>query len=143
MIDYNQITRRVIIVIKRCYLKVLFSSDKLEEQCKSKALAKKLLGGNEILAISLLARINALMQADTIKDIVVQPSFHFHKLHNKNGKNLEGYFAIDVKSRKDAWRIILQPLDENEKPFVPCHIDQISSIVRIVEVSEVSKHYDD
>ena len=124
-------------------MKVLFASDKLEEQCKSKRQAQKLLGGNELLAISLLARINALEQAETIIDIVVQPTFHFHKLHNKNGRDLEGYFAIDVKGRKDAWRIILQPLDENEEPYVPCHIDKIANIVKIVEVSEVSKHYDD
>ena len=124
-------------------MKVLFSSDKLGEQCKNKKQAQKLLGGNTLLAISLLARINALENAETIKDIIVQPLFHFHKLQNKNGRDLEGYFAIDVKGRKDGWRIIIQPLDENEKPFDPCHIDKIASIVKIVEVSEVSKHYDD
>ena len=26
---------------------------------------------------------------------------------------MEGYFAIDVKSRREQWRIILQPLDKN------------------------------
>ena len=124
-------------------MKVLFASDKLEEQCKNKRQAQKLLGGNTILAVSLLARINALENAETIKDIIVQPSFHFHKLSNKHGRDLEGYFAIDVKGRKDAWRIILQPLNESEKPYVPCHIDEIANIVRVVEVSEVSKHYDD
>ena len=69
------------------------------------------------------------------------PSFHFHKLTNKDGKNLEGYFAIDVKSRKDLWRIILEPLDENKKPYSPCNIDEIAQYVRIVEITEVSKHY--
>ena len=99
-------------------------------------------GGNNILATSLLARINALKQADTIKDIIVQPSFHFHDLKNKDGKNYKGYFAIDVKSRTDQWRIILEPLDENKEPYVPCNIDEISSNVRIVEIVEVSKHYE-
>lgn len=65
-----------------------------------------------------------------------------HKLKNKGKKNLEGYFAIDVKSRRDQWRIILQPLDENEKPYVPCNIDQIAGKVSVVEISEVSKHYE-
>ena len=46
------------------------------------------------------------------------------------------------KSRKDQWRIILQPLDENEKPYVPCNMDQIAGKVSIVEISEVSKHYE-
>ncbi len=54
---------------------------------------------------------------------------------------LEGYFAIDVKSRREQWRVILQPLDENKNPYNPCNIDQIANIVKIVEISEVSKHY--
>lgn len=104
--------------------------------------AKKLFGGNDMLAKSLMARINALKQADTIRDIVVMPTFHFHKLRNKDGRDLEGYFAIDVKSRKDQWRIILEPLDENKEPYVPCNIDKIARMVRISEIMEVSKHYE-
>ena len=95
-----------------------------------------------MLAKSLMARINALKQADTIRDIVVMPTFHFHKLRNKDGRDLEGYFAIDVKSRKDQWRIILEPLDENKEPYVPCNIDEIARMVRISEIMEVSKHYE-
>ena len=60
----------------------------------------------------------------------------------KQGRDLEGFFAIDVKSRREQWRIILQPLDENKEPFNPCLIDQISACVRIVEITEVSKHYE-
>jgi len=104
--------------------------------------ANKLFGGDAVLARSLLARVNALQAAETIKDIIVQPTFHFHKLENKNGKDLEGFFAIDVKSRKEQWRIILQPLDENGKPYVPCNIDRIAGSVKIVEIREVSKHYE-
>ena len=55
---------------------------------------------------------------------------------------MEGYFAIDVKSRKEPWRIILEPLDENKNPFVPCNIDEIAATVRIVGIVEVSKHYE-
>jgi proteic killer suppression protein len=58
------------------------------------------------------------------------------------GRDLEGFFAIDVKSRRDQWRIILEPLDENKEPYVPCNIDEISQYVRIVEIMEVSKHYE-
>ena len=123
-------------------MELVYTDAKTEEQCTSLKAAKKLFGGNNALANSLLARINALKQADTIKDIIVQPTFHFHKLENKGGRDLEGYFAIDVKSRRDQWRIILEPLDENKEPYVPCNIDEISGIVRIVEIAEVSKHYE-
>ena len=69
----------------------------------------------------------------------MMPTFHFHKLSG----NMDGFFAIDVKTRRDPWRIIIQPLDENEEPYDPCNIDEIAGVVRIVEVKEVSKHYYD
>ena len=55
---------------------------------------------------------------------------------------MDGFFAIDVKTRRDPWRIIIQPLDEYEEPYDPCNIDEIAGVVRIVEVKEVSKHYE-
>lgn len=123
-------------------MKVIFTSDKIELQCTTLKEALKLFGGNRALAISLLARINALYAAEYIRDIIVQPAFHFHNLGIKNGQTLTGLFALDVKTRKDPWRLILQPLDENEKPFVPCHIDEISGIVKIIKIMEVSRHYE-
>ncbi len=122
-------------------MEVVYSTSKIEKQCTVLKEAGKLFGGDKDLAVSLMARINALKQAETIKDIIVQPTFHFHKLGNKNGRNLEGYFAIDVKSRREQWRIILEPLDENKEPYVPCNIDVIAESVRIVKIEEVSKHY--
>ena len=123
-------------------MELVYTDAKTEKQCTSLQVARKLFGGNAALANSLFARINALKQAETIKDIIVQPTFHFHKLENKGGRNLDGYFAIDVKSRKDQWRIIIEPLNENKEPYVPCNINEISQNVRIVEITEVSKHYE-
>lgn len=119
-------------------MKINYASDEIKLQCTSMKAATKLFGGNKILATSLLARINAIENADVIKDIIAMPSFHFHNLHGK----LEGFFAVDVKSRRDKWRIVLQPLDEKEQPFDPCHIDKIVAVVRIVEIREVSPHYE-
>ena len=123
-------------------MKVNYSTEKVGNICEDLRTARKFFHGNTLLANSLMARINALKQADTIKDIIVQPAFHFHKLTNKNGRDLEGYFAIDVKSRREQWRIILEPLDENEQIYNPCNIDEIAKNVRIVEILEVSKHYE-
>ena len=119
-------------------MKLIYSNDKVKQQCTSLKAASKLFGGNKSLAVSLLSRINAIENADVIKDIILMPTFHFHKLLG----NWEGYFAIDVKTRKDKWRIIIQPLDENESPFEPCNIDEISGVVRIVGIREVSAHYE-
>ena len=122
-------------------MELVYKNDKVKMQCTSVKAAKKLFGGNALLATSLLARVNALENAKIIKDIIAMPNFHFHSLKNKGRKNLEGYYAIDVKTRKDAWRIILRPLDEKEQPY-DISIDQIAKIVEIVEITEVSKHYE-
>ena len=122
-------------------MELVYKNDKVKMQCTSVKAAKKLFGGNALLATSLLARVNALENAKIIKDIIAMPNFHFHSLKNKGRKNLEGYYAIDVKTRKDAWRIILRPLDEKEQPY-DISIDQRAEIVEIVEITEVSKHYE-
>lgn len=130
------------LIVTEAALKVEYRSGKVKEQCTNIRKATRLFGGDRALALKLLSRINALEQAEVIQDIIVQQVFRFHRLKNKDGRNLEGYFAIDVKTRKEPWRIILQPLDEEGNPFIPCNIDEISESVRIVEIREVSKHYE-
>lgn len=123
-------------------MELKYKNSKVEKQCTNKRHALKLFGGNELLAISLLARVNALQEAEVLSDIVVQKQFHFHNLHDKGKNKLDGYFAIDVKTRNDPWRIILRPLNEKQESFDPCNIDEIAGIVEIVEIKEVSKHYE-
>lgn len=119
-------------------MQINYANRKVEHQCTSIKAAAKLFGGDKKMAVSLLSRINAIAQAGVIKDIIAMPMYCFHNL--KGG--LEGYFAIDVKTRRDKWRIILQPLDENGMVFDPCHIDKIADIVKVVEIREVSAHYE-
>lgn len=119
-------------------MKVEYSNDNVKQQCTNVKAAAKLFGGDKKLVVSLHARINAIENAVSIKDIVLMPQFHFHKLLG----NKEGLFAIDVKSRKDKWRIILCPLDENGNEFIPCNIDEIADNVKIIEIEEVSPHYE-
>lgn len=124
-------------------MKIIYPNEKVEKNCTDLSAASKLFGGNKHLAVSLLARINAIGEADTLIDIIVMPTFHFHSLTKKKDKDLKGLYAIDVKSRKEPWRIILQPLDEQEQPFEnTVSIDQIAGTVKIVEITEVSNHYE-
>lgn len=90
------------------------------------------------MALSLMSRIQAIEQANVLKDIIVMPTFRFHRLRG----NLNDYFAVDVKTSRDKWRILLQPLDANEDVFRPCNIDTIAGSVKIVEIREVSAHYE-
>lgn len=119
-------------------MKIIYSNKKVEKQCSSIKEAKKLFGGSDILVENLMSKINIIKNAEVLKDIIVMPPMHFHKL---NGK-LNGFFAVDVKSRRDKWRIIIQPLDEFEGEYIPCNIDEIAEYVRIVRIEEVSQHYE-
>ena len=123
-------------------MEIEYASEKVKLQCTGIKAANKLFAGDMALTRSLLARINALESAENIKDIIVQPVFRFHRLKNKKGRNLEGYFAIDVKTVREPWRIILQPLNKDRQPYDPCNIDEIAELVRIIEVAEVSRHYE-
>ncbi|MCR5416744.1 MAG: hypothetical protein K6E79_08105 [Pseudobutyrivibrio sp.] len=119
-------------------MELIYSDKRIKEVCTDTRAATKLFGGNKQLAIKLHARVNQLEEAVILRDIITIKNLRFHALHGDR----EGYFAIDVKTHKEPWRIIIQPLDENEEPYMPCNIDQISGKVRIVEISEVSKHYE-
>lgn len=122
-------------------MELVYANSKIRNQCTSLTAASKLFGGQKGLAISLHARVNALKQAPNIMDIIVQKQFRFHQLNHFKGKP-ETFFAIDVKTKRDPWRLILRPLDNDKKPFKPCYIDQIAQFVEIVEIAEVSKHYE-
>ena len=58
-------------------MELVYASDKVKIQCTSVKAAKKLFGGDTVLATSLLARINALEKADTIKDIYCAANISF------------------------------------------------------------------
>lgn len=123
-------------------LELVFESSKVEEQYNSLKAASKLVGGNKRVALGILGRINALKQATTIKDIIVQPQLRFHKLDDKHRRKLKGYFAIDVTNKRCPWRLVLQPLDDDTEPFDPCNIDEIADVVKVVGILEVSDHYE-
>ena len=123
-------------------MELVYATEKLEEVCTKEKVAIRFFNGDNQLAVKLLSRVNALKQAETLRDIVVQKQFHFHKLGNKGKRNLEGCFAMDVKSRANPWRVILQSLDDQGRTFIPCNIDEIAGTVKVVEIMEVSKHYE-
>ena len=123
-------------------MRIVFSSSRVEEVRTDLRKAEKHFGGDKALARSLFSRINAFRCAVTIKDIINQPSFRSHKLNRKRGKDLEGFFAIDVKTVRQQWRMLVRPLDSNLKPFDGRSIDVIAMDAKIIEVKEISKHYE-
>ena len=83
-------------------MQLLYSNGKVQKQCTDLKTARKLFGGNSALAISLFARINAMQQANVIRDIVMMPTFHFHKLSG----NMNGYFAMNLHPHAVLSRVL-------------------------------------
>lgn len=117
-------------------MEIIFSNKQLEKLCTDLCKARKECG--DIISRNLLSRIQLLRAAETIEDVIKMPTLNFHGLKGKG----KGTFAIDVKSRKDPWRILLEPLNENNERFKPCNIDEIASEVRKILIIKVSKHYE-
>ena len=46
--------------------------------------------------------------------------------------------AISLHARINA----IEQLDENNRTYNPCNIDEIAKIVKVVEIHEVSAHYE-
>lgn len=86
-------------------MKITYASSKVKLQCTSLKAAIRLFGGDRNLAISLLARINAMESADVIRDIIVMPTFHFHNLHGK----LEGFLPLMLKPEEISGELFYSP----------------------------------
>ena len=123
-------------------MEIIFSTAKIEKICTDFKAARRFFGGEERLARGLLARVNSLEQAPTMKDIVVQKHLRFHALSKKGRRDLRGMFAVDITNSRNPWRLIVQPLNKGKEPFDPCHIDEIAEIVEVVGIIEVSNHYE-
>jgi len=123
-------------------LEIEYSSEEVKNQCESVKAAKKLFGGDAQLVSKLMSRVEALVAAESLKDIVIQKQFRFHKLENKGKNRLEGYYAIDVKTKKEPWRIILRPMKEKGQAYDSFNVDELADKVEIVEIREVSNHYE-
>jgi len=123
-------------------LKIVYSSEKVKIQCSDYEKTRKLFGGDRDLTDSFYEKLYYLQRADNLKEIYLIQCFRLHKLRNVGKSRLEGYFAIDVKRRKEPWRIILQPLDENMQSISSCDIDRTAAFVKIIEIKEISKHYE-
>ncbi len=123
-------------------MEIEYSSEEVKNQCESVKAAKKLFNGDMQLVTKLMSRVEAISAAETLKDIVIQTQFRFHKLKNIGKSRLEGYYAIDVKTRREPWRIILRPMREKGQAFDTFNVDELADKVEIVEIREVSKHYE-
>ena len=116
-------------------MEIKYKNEKVRKLCKELAYAKKQLPND--VAVKLMAHINYIEQATCFSDIMSYPPFKFHKLQGDR----KDEYALDV-GRKLGYRIIIDPLDENNKSLKKeKDINVIKNCTKIVLVVEVTNHY--
>lgn len=123
-------------------MKIQYATKKVERICTDCKHGVKFFGGNKLLFENLLACLVKISKANDIGDLQRSHTLRLHKLRKKGHRNLEGYYAVDVKSIRDPWRLIIQFLNSNGEPFTNPDINANAGEIRIVEIEEVSKHYE-
>ena len=123
-------------------MKIQYATKEVERICTDFKYGVKFFGGNRLLFEKLHYCLLEIADADDVGALRYAYALRLHKLRNNGHRNLEGYYAVDVKSIRDPWRLIIQFLDSNGEPFATPDIDVNASEIRIVEIEEVSKHYE-
>ena len=117
-------------------MEIRYFNKKVEAVCDSLDAAKKKYPLKT--AEKLIKAINFIENAVCLNDIVKYSPFHFHNLRG----NRNGQYSICFNGKNDSYRLIIEPLDENGKPYKSMSIDKYSKITKIVLILEVSKHYE-
>lgn len=109
-------------------MKIFYKNKKLEKQCTNLKIAKKEYGDK--IALRLLKAINFIQEASNLSSLINFRPYHFHDL--KGDRN--GQYAIDIGSRRDGYRLIMEFSEEDV--FVNAvHIEDIYLV-------EMGKHYE-
>ena len=116
-------------------MEVRYKTKKIEKLCTKLTYAKKELPKE--VAEKLMSHMNFIEQATCFSDIIAYPPFKFHKLHGDR----KDEYALDI-GRQLGYRIIIEPLDENNKSLKnEKDINILKKCTKIVLVVEVTKHY--
>lgn len=115
-------------------MKILYKNSKIEKICTNEKVAIRKVGYE--VANKLYAVLNLLNASKNLKDILALPQYNLHALKG----NYEGKYSIYL-GKTTGFRLILIPLDENEK-VITNHDMSIYTISVCIEIVEVSKHYE-
>lgn len=109
-------------------MKILYKNKKLEKQCTNLKVAKKEFGDK--IGRRLLKAINFIENAPNLSLIIDFRPFHFHDLK----ADRKGQYAIDIGTRRDGYRLILE-FDEEDVFVNAIYIED-------VYIAEMGKHYE-
>ncbi|OTN75604.1 hypothetical protein A5886_000679 [Enterococcus sp. 8G7_MSG3316] len=108
-----------------------YKNNKVNRQCTDLRQAKKDFPSK--VAEKLIKMITFIEAAENLESVLNFPTYRFH--HLKGHK--KGLYAMDIDGRKCSYRLIVA-FDEqlNERLFSD------SSSIEIIQIEEVSKHYE-
>ena len=116
-------------------MQILYKNKAVEKQFSSKY--KKKWKYSELVAQKLEATENFIQNAHTLYDVVVHLPFRFHAL--KGDRKHEWSIYIGAKT---GYRVTMVPCDDDGNEIVEGDIIAMCKIIKIVEITEVSKHYE-
>lgn len=111
-------------------MQIQYTNKTVEMQCTSLKRAKK--DFSDKIAQKLHKLINFIESADNLASVTAFPTYHFHDLKG----NRDGQYALDIDGRHSSYRLIVCFNEDKETVF-----SKMSSI-EIIQIEEVSKHYD-
>lgn len=117
-------------------MNIKYKNKTVQKQCTELRRAKKDFG---IFGEDVIAKINLIEEMASFHDIINYPTLHCHQL---NGK-LKNFWSIDVKGRKCSLRMILAPLDDDEKMVeADANFASTCKSLNIILIEEVNNHYE-
>lgn len=112
-------------------MQIVYKNNTVKKQCTELKQAKK--DFSEKIAKKLLSKVNFLESADALDSVINNSTLHFHDLKG----NLDGFYSIDIDGRKSSYRLIMC-FDDYSKELIFAD----SKSIEIVEITEVSNHYE-
>lgn len=117
---------------------IKYKNNTVEKLCTKEKEAKKFF--NDIRYYNNLQGVlNYIEEAPNLLDVVQYPPFHFHS----SDFYIRNSYALDIAGRKCKYRLIVIPLDDEEKEMTRTKnfLKECKSI-KIIEIEEVSNHYE-
>ena len=115
-------------------MQILFKSKKAREQFSSEH--KKKWKYPEQVKIKLEAAENYILQSESLRDIANHLPFHFERL---KGTRRDEW---SIRLGNTGYRVTMIPCDNDGNEIVEGDILSLCETIQIVEVTEVSNHYE-
>lgn len=111
-------------------MEIVYKNKKVEKLCKDYNYAKRMLPLKQ--AQKLYKAINFIEQASDLSAVLNFRPFNFHDLKGDR----KGQYAIDIGSRRDGYRLIMEFDTDKVTVFSK------PTSVKIVEIIEMGMHYE-